>query len=524
MKELIFITSSSQKLAHAKHLSKDFAIRISKQKNYGIGYKEPRIEDREELIRESVEDAIQRFKKNTPNSDNKFFFIEDTSVIITALSKEKEYPGVDIKYWMKENDFSTIDKMLKENGNNRQAIVRSDVVLVFPKTMQGKLEGKYKRFTSLVIGKISEQDLLVKTQPLYPWLSQKTFNKWFIPEGCNKPLTLLDINEADKHDFRAYAFKQMFEYLHSNKIIETNFEANFKKSEQSKLFAPFLFIICGPTCAGKTTIATHLVDKYRYYHLEASDFMHLSFHESHGLKPDISIADFAADALKKNPAVVTDRIISNIEKIKSVPIVITGFRDPKEIYTFQKLYTGDFFIQKIYVDADIKLRFERNIIRNRSDGQKTYDDFLQKDLQQFGMGLDLIRDQSERSIIENNQSKEDFYSNFETLFHEQLEATKNNLNLLVPKEILSKKLQNAIISTLAKQSDQTVYYTTTEIAHLINADSKYLSAQKSKNNVSRYFNQNFHPYFDIDINEAGRAIYKLSQTGLAYSKFIAERG
>jgi len=521
--ELIFITSNSEKLAHAKHLCRDYAIRISKQKNYGVGYIEPRIDNREELIKKSVEDAIQRFSKNSPNANNKFFFIEDTSVIINVLSKDKEVPGVDIKYWMRENNFSSLDSILKKHGNNRDVIVRSDVIIVLSKQLQDKLKVPYKIFTSQVKGTITSEEYKVKTQPLYPWLSQKTFNKWFVPEGCNKPLSLLDINEADKHDFRAGAFEQMLNFLHEHKIIETRFEYNKKKADQLKLFAPFLFIICGPTCAGKTTLATFLVDNYNYYHLEASDFMYLSYYERHGFNSDVSIGDFAAEALKENPAIVTDQILDNIGGLKLVPIVITGFRNPKEIENFLSKYKGSTFIKSIYVDSNAETRYQRSIIRDRKDGQKTFEEFSKKDLQQQNMGLPMIKEKHSEEILNNDKTLQEYYASFESLNTKQLEATKKDTARSVPKFVLSKKLQNAIISTLAKQNDLEKFHTTTEIAHLINANSDYSTVPKNKNNVSRYFNQYFHPYFDISINEGGHACYRLSQTGIAYSKFLNRR-
>ncbi len=518
MLELIFITSNSAKLAHARHLCREYAVRISKQKNYGVGYIEPRVEDRNELIKMSVEDAIIRFRKSVSNSESKFFFIEDTSVVINNLSHEKEYPGVDIKYWMRENTFDDIDKELKKNGNDRSAIVRSDLILVLTEELARQEGSPYKIFTSKVTGRITEKEYHVNTQPLYPWLSEKTFNKWFIPDGCIEPMSLLNIVDADKFDFRAGAFNQMLDFLHRNQIIYTNEEYQKSRSQQLSLFVPVNFIICGPTCAGKTTLATYLIENYSYYHLEASDFMYLSYYERHGIGSEVPIGDFAEQALKDNPSIVTDQIIQNIKKIKSVPVVITGFRNPKEVESFKSQYKGNFAVTLIYVDADQNIRFERSRSRNRyQEKDTTYDDFKKRDEQQRGMGLPLIEDDSQSKKITNNGTYQEFYEAFESLYNKQLLSTKtlNELTSYFPKN----KLQNVIISALAKELNSEQYFTTTEIAHLINSNTN-LERPKNKNNVSRYFNQNFHPYFEIKVNEDGHACYKLSQTGIAYSKFI----
>ena len=50
------------------------------------------------------------------------------SVRIEALSHDGvEVPGVDIKYWMEEQTFARLDAALCSGGNDRRAIVRSDI-------------------------------------------------------------------------------------------------------------------------------------------------------------------------------------------------------------------------------------------------------------------------------------------------------------------------------------------------------------------------------------------------------------
>jgi len=42
---------------------------------------------------------------------------------------------------------------------------------------------------------------------------------------------------------------------------------------------------------------------------------------------------------------------------------------------------------------------------------------------------------------------------------------------------------------------------------------------KSKNNVSRYFNQRFYPYFDIKLVD-GKKKYRLSNTGYGMARLL----
>ncbi len=57
-------------------------------------------------------------------------------------------------------------------------------------------------FTHLTEGSITEQSVAVKTNPLYPWLDDTSFNKWFVPRGETTVLSKLPITKADKHDIR----------------------------------------------------------------------------------------------------------------------------------------------------------------------------------------------------------------------------------------------------------------------------------------------------------------------------------
>jgi dephospho-CoA kinase/inosine/xanthosine triphosphate pyrophosphatase family protein len=517
--ELVFITSSTEKLVHAKHLCSGYAILISKQKNYGIGYVEPRLENRDELISESVEDALKRFSKTVSNPENKYFFIEDTSVIINGLSKHKEYPGVDIKYWMRENDFSSVDTMLKCIGNDRRVEVRSDVVLVLPKELQDKFGVKYKVFTSSTQGTITETEYNIRTQPLYPWLSSKTFNKWFVPIGAEVPLSLLPIHEADKYDFRRGAFKQMLDFLRANARIKTIEEYN-KDGAQLKLFEPYCFVVCGPSCSGKSTLADHLTQKYNYYHIEASDYMHLSFYNRHGVSSGIKIADFAEQALKENSSIVADQIVKDINKLKLTPVIVTGFRSPLEIEYLVRNYNGGLYIQSVFVDADQEERHKRSLKRDRHDAQKTLEEFKARDEQQGNMGLSLIRNEHKGSVIFNNGTFQEYYDKFENKFEKQLNAIEKTAKIFIPRTFTARKLQNAIISTMANQADPSEYKTTAQIAKLIQDNPGYQGRPKHKDNISRYFHQNYHPFFEIELS-GGKTHYRLSQTGKAYALWLS---
>lgn len=75
------------------------------------------------------------------------------------------------------------------------------------------------------------------------------------------------------------------------------------------------------------------------------------------------------------------------------------------------------------------------------------------------------------------------------------------------------------IPTTRYQMDDTKSFTTTEIAHLVN---KYFKAfERSKNNVSRYFNQAYYVYYEVKY-ENRKNRYKISPIG--YSEAILTIG
>ncbi len=533
MFELVFITSNNIKLSHARFLCRHYEIHISKQKHYGVGYEEPKIQNREELLKESLHDAFKRWKKNVSAPEDKFFFIEDTSVIIPSLSQERPYPGVDIKYWMEENEFEAVDSQLKAKGNDRSVEVRSDIVLMLPQQLQILIGEKFKRFTSGITGKIVDNEIDISTQPLYPWLDSKTFNKWFVPEGCKEPISLLPIEEAEKHDFRAKAFEEMLCFLEKYKLINKRGKPKFLssssliKSRQNDLFYdPLLFIICGPTCSGKTTIAYYVLRHYLYYHIEASDYMYLSYYRHHGVGSNVEIGDFAEKALNDNIGVVVNQIILDIAQLKDIPIIITGFRSQKEIDIFKLKYSGNYQIEVIFVGADETIRYIRSVNRQRSDSKKTRAEFDVADQQQRRMGIDEIHKQYAKKTIINNSTLEEYFRRFEERYHEHLSTFKSELNedvtpLLCPQ---TQRLEDEIILSLHLQPQPERYFTTKEIADLINRTFDYNQESsnqipKSKNNVSRYFNKDYHPYYEIKLDKRKKK-YRLSQSGIGRAYWL----
>ena len=512
MLELVFFTSSRIKLAHAKYLCRHYAVQVVgfREKTFGATYVEPRIHDRAQLIALSYQDALQRWLKTA--SEEHMFFIEDTSVTIDALSAEREVPGLDVKYWMEETDFALLDSQLKALGNNRRATVRSDLVLHLPPGLSEGEGGGYKLFTSMIPGSVTEQEVAFDTNPMYPWLDNKTFNKWFVPQGCSQPISMLPIAEADKYDFRMQAFQEMLNYLESQQII---YPVTANSVQASFDFGPRLFIVCGPSCAGKTTLAEYLADQYGYNHIEASDFMYLSYYQRHGVGSPVKVGDFAEQALREKPEIVAEQVFQNISEHAPMPVIVTGFRSPSEIEWFCRHYDGKYTVEVVFITADQKVRYSRSMQRCREGEADGWDDFVERDKQQESMGLGELEKKLSGYRIENNASLEEYFERFEALYAEQLQEAV--VDGIARHPVSSAKLEERILLALAEQWLTRNYFTTTEIAQFINLSLN--EKPKSKNNVSRYFNQSFHPYYEIKVVD-GKRKYRLSNTGYGRARIL----
>lgn len=519
MTDIAFITSNQTKLAHARHLCKGYDVNILHYKKlfYGVGYIEPRLFDRDKLLEESFNDAIERWRKNVSNYGNKLFFIEDTSVRIDALSdNNNEVPGVDVKYWMQSHKFSQLDVELKKRGNNRKVSVSSHIILFLTNELKKKIktEKDHILFTSTSYGSIVEKEKKIDTQILYPWLDNKTFNKWFVPNGYNVPISMLDISDADKCDFRKGAFEQLFNFLREQGEIK-----HIPKSLPTLRFNfDPLYIVCGPTCAGKSTVGKFLLEKYDYYHIEASDFMTLRYFETHGTKFSIDKNLFASELLRVNPLFVVESVVNYIISKKIFDcFIITGFRTPNEIDHFVKTFPSR-DIRQIYITANSSIRYNRWRARQRDALDYTKEKFEQINKLQEEMGLLKTKEMKDMIQFENNKEGLPlFFEEFQKRFVNIPPIFKEDTTRIL--SVSRIPLEKAILFVLAMEyrKNESTYYTTTEISHLIN--NTFDEFKKNKNNISRYFNQTYYPYYEIK-RENGKNKYKLSPTGYSEASFM----
>ena len=147
----------------------------------------------------------------------------------------------------------------------------------------------------------------------------------------------------------------------------------------------------------------------------------------------------------------------------------------------------------------------------------TRDEFARINELQNGMGVCAIRTRKGISILKNNYKKLSTYYklldaqavDIETAYAESVESRIRKICA-----VTELSLEKCILLVLANEylQSENAYYTTTQISKMIKKLFTSLRKKKNKNNISRYFNMTFYPYYEISQRE-GRIVYKLSPLG-----------
>jgi inosine/xanthosine triphosphate pyrophosphatase family protein/dephospho-CoA kinase len=371
-----FYTSSLDKLAQAKYVFERAGCKLEHYK----GKTEPYDEDYSEGTLSLLEKAVKQVRDSF--SVRGVFFVEDTSLRIEALSGETDYPGVAVKEWFEETSFADLDKELKTVGNNRRAIVKSDIALHVP----GLLDPLF--FHGETAGAVAPTPPTFKLNPAYQWLTPNNFNGWFIPDGETRRLGELEPERSLELDFRAKSLSLLLDRLYEyNSAVALEGSVYISRKSPVRLHDELPLIgrrviaAIGPRCAGKTTLGDYL-RSVGAMHLEASSVL-----RDLARKRD-EVVETSADAiafLRKHGFGVVAREIGKLIELQGATMtVITGLRTIEEIETLQDMVPR---LEVIFIEADIKTRFLRHTKRARTQEVSTIQDFVASDEQQASFGL-----------------------------------------------------------------------------------------------------------------------------------------
>lgn len=436
-----FYTSSVEKFLQARTVFGRLGYSIRHYR----GMAEPYDEDYELGTRGLLQKAIGQIENSFGLKS--VFFVEDTSVYIEALSSDgREYPGLSVKEWFGDISFEELDKQLKVRNNNRRAIVRSDIALHIP----GLSRPIYFRGETCGTVANSPPDFAPSTQ--YPWLTPHTFNGWFKPEGANRTLGEMEFEESLKYDFRVKAFLQLYERLEElsaslNLPTYAYVRRHHLISQESQYPSLFsdnpVFCVIGPKCAGKSTFGDYVSQSVDTDWCEASRIFQTVVSEYGCEDPKLSALEF----LRSNGLDLVARKMLSLLRTdgRSLPL-ITGLRTIEELYTLRTNITN---IVVVHINADQRIRFEREIKRSRDERPKTFAEFQDYDEQQCQFGLFRISSDLADVTVENEGTLEEYHSKIDLVLRNFSDDSFRSRHRTSRREALDK---SELVRTLAALS------------------------------------------------------------------------
>lgn len=158
---------------------------------------------------------------------------------------------------------------------------------------------------------------------------------------------------------------------------------------------PKLVLICGRTCAGKTTGGQILAKHVDYIHVEASTLMR-EFWAKDGQGEVLD--EFAKRTLMTNPARVPATAVARSE---GASMILTGLRSPEEVAAARRACADT---RLIFVCAAPALRLHRARFRGRQGYPLSTDELTVLDTLHEEMGIGRIEADAAASRIKNEGS------------------------------------------------------------------------------------------------------------------------
>jgi inosine/xanthosine triphosphate pyrophosphatase family protein/dephospho-CoA kinase len=394
-----FYTTNTEKYLQARYVFDHSGLDLKQFRSKSDAYTE--LEDRSstELLTSALNEILSTL------GESSLFFVEDTSVAINALSTHTtDFPGLRVKEWFANTSFDELDIALRDRGNDRGAVVRSDIALHVP----GSPEPVF--FRGETKGLVSQAAPDFQADPQHPWLTPPTFNGWFVPEGATRSLGSMSLEESLKYDFRVRALEKLLNRLEEYAyILNLPPQAYLRRGKkplpwlQPELFEPDspAFIVIGPTCAGKTTFGLRASDSHALKHIEASEIVR-SLEEP---RPNEAASDFAARMLEEHGAdIVARRILEFYGSELDGGFALTGFRTVEELLTFREAVPR---AKVVLVEAAERLRYQRYLARSRTE-PLALDEFRRLDLDQARFGLLSVASHLPDTRITNESSLDSY--------------------------------------------------------------------------------------------------------------------
>lgn len=513
-----FYTTSLAKYMQATYVLSRHDISLFHIRRATREYEEVYTGGTRHLLEQAIRELNRRF------GESYLLFIEDTSARIEALSDEagEGFPGLRVKEWFKETTFNELNEILEER-RDRRAVVSSDIALRVPGLEHPVI------FHGESSGHVAETPSSRQHNDRYPWLSSSTFNGWFVPDGCDRPLSDLPLKESFDHDFRHRALEQLAQRLAEYTAVlnaPSPHKVSYRVGPHSELTEPItppLFrtldrplLVLGYPCAGKSTFGLHVKRNYSAKWFEASDvlFDELAFDDA---MPDADNAATFRTASKILSAlgsdVVAHYILQQVERPWLNGFVVTGFRTLEEVLTFLMARPDTL---TVWVEAGERARFQRQL-DDTERPNLSLTEFQQRDCDQRSLGALGVMRELVDLVVYNEYEMRTYFHQIDSVIGQ---AGNRETSVDAPGTLARKAspdLRHDQLYKCLRAIEQAGHPLNTS---QIQAGSIEFGPEVRQNNANKVLKQHPGLVHRLEPSGRGRLRYGLRPAGLAYLRLV----
>jgi inosine/xanthosine triphosphate pyrophosphatase family protein/dephospho-CoA kinase len=409
-----FYTSNADKLFQARLMF----VRSGYLLRHFKGHREPYDEDYSLPTEQMLTRAVQQV--NAEFGIRSIFFVEDTSLRLEALSDSSDFPGLKVKEWFASSTFEEVDRLIKVKGGDRRAVVKSDIALYVP-TLSHTIF-----FHGETAGTVAPSAPAFSGSVQYPWLTSTTFNGWFIPKGATKRLGEMEFEESLEFDFRARSLSKLigrleemnaalnlgstFYTVRRPEVSHSQEQLSFKELLPQEESEPQILLVIGHKCAGKTTLSDYLIGRDGVMVFEASSVLRQLASEA---EESVDAADDAFNFLREHGLdCVAEAVAKYLDRGKANLNVITGLRTVEEIFLLAQRFPQ---ARIVFIDSDVRTRFERHLRRARDADVRSFSDFQKQDEKQAAFGALRVATEIATDAIRNDGTLEQYWAKIDAL-------------------------------------------------------------------------------------------------------------
>lgn len=424
-----FYTTSTDKLLQARLLFVRRGYDLRFVRTNSEPYDESYEGDTEALLSRAIRQVNEEFGIRS------VFFVEDTSIRLECLSEgQSDFPGMAAKEWFAQTTFDDLRRQIALRGGDDRVTVKSDIALHLPTLSRPIL------FHGETLGRVADSPPAFEESAQYPWLTPRTFNGWFIPNGSVRRLGAMEFEESLDFDFRARSINALVDRLEEmNAVLDLKPTSyTLRRTEQTSSAqlplladdAQHVVVVIGHRCAGKTTLGNRAAIRDDVGVFEASTVLR-DIGTEKGVKLTTS-AEALAFLGKVGMDAVAHALVEIVQRSAKPFNVISGIRTIEELVTLRRSFPQ---MRVLLVDADPRVRFERHIRRARDPEAKTYPAFQALDAEQARFGVMRVATDVAHRTIRNDTHLHTYLNKIDELFDDIASGPRSVLDAPTPGEL-----------------------------------------------------------------------------------------